>query len=72
VVEFVKILSDSIPTLFDLHKFFLFHMEHSFRNIVHPKSQFEFILGNLMTSRLDSHIISQPGTGRASQLLHRK
>jgi hypothetical protein len=34
VIEFVEILSDSIPTLFELRKFFLFHMEHPFRNIV--------------------------------------
>jgi hypothetical protein len=47
-------------------------MEHSFRNIMLPESQFEFVLGNLMTSRLDSHIISPPGAGRASQLLRRK
>jgi hypothetical protein len=47
-------------------------MEHHFRNIVLPEHQFEFVLGNLMTSRLDSHIISPPSAGRASQLLCRK
>jgi hypothetical protein len=72
VVELVEILCDSISTLFELHKFFLFHMEHSFRNIVILKCQFEFVPGNLMTSRLDSHIISPPSAGRASQLLRRK
>jgi hypothetical protein len=72
VVEFVEILSDSIPTLFELHKFLLFHKEHPFGNIVLPESQFEFVPGNLMTSRLNGYIISKPGAGRASQLLHRK
>jgi hypothetical protein len=38
VVKLVEILSDSISTLFELHKFFLFHMEHPFRNIVLPES----------------------------------
>jgi hypothetical protein len=64
MVEFVEILCDSISTLFELHKFFLLHMEHPFRNIVLPKSQFEFVPGNLMTRRLDSHIISPPSAGR--------
>jgi hypothetical protein len=72
VVELVEILHESISTLFELHKFFLFHMEHPFRNIVLLKRQFEFVPGNLMTSRLDSHKIFLPGTGRASQLLCRK
>jgi hypothetical protein len=72
VVELVEILCDSISTLFELHKFFLFHMEHPFRNIVLPKCQFKLVSGNLMTSRLDSHIISPPGAGRASQLLRCK
>jgi hypothetical protein len=72
VVELVEILCDSISTLFELHKFFLFHMEHSFRNIVLPKCQFKLVPVNLMTSRLDSHIISPPGAGRASELLCRK
>jgi hypothetical protein len=72
VVEFVEILSDIISILFELHKFFLFHMEHPFMNIVLLESQFKFVLGSLMTSRLDSHIISPPSAGRASQLLRRK
>jgi hypothetical protein len=72
VVKFVEILSDSIPTLFELHKFLLFHMEHPFRNIVLPESQFEFVPGNLMASMLDSHVVSPPSVGRASQLLCRK
>jgi hypothetical protein len=38
VVEFVEILSDSIPTLFELHKLLLLHMEHPFRYIVLPES----------------------------------
>jgi hypothetical protein len=72
VVELIEILCDSISTLFELHKFFMFHMEHPIRNIVLQESQFELVPGNLMTSRLDSHIISPPGAGRASQLLCRK
>jgi hypothetical protein len=72
VVEFVEILSDSIPTLFELHKFLLLHMEHPFRNIVLPESQFELVPCNLMADRLNGYIISPPGAGRASQLLHRK
>jgi hypothetical protein len=72
VVEFVEILSDSIPTLFELHKFLLLHMEHPFRNIELPESQLELVPCNLMADRLNGYIISPPGTGRASQLLCRK
>jgi hypothetical protein len=72
VVEFIEILSDSIPTLFELHKLLLLHMEHPFRYIVLPESQFELIPCNLMAGRLNDYIISPPCTGRASQLLCRK
>jgi hypothetical protein len=58
--------------LFELHKFLLLHMEHPFRNIVLPESQFELVPCNLMVGRLNSYIISPPCAGRASQLLCRK
>jgi hypothetical protein len=47
-------------------------MEHPFRNIVLPESQFELVPCNLMAGRLNGYIISPSGAGRASQLLHRK
>ena len=50
MVELVEIL-----TLFKLHEFFLFHMEHPFWNVVLPKCQFKFVPGNMMTDRLDPH-----------------
>jgi hypothetical protein len=41
-------------------------MEHPFWNVVLPKCQFKFIPGDLMSGRLNGHIISPPGAGRAS------
>jgi hypothetical protein len=41
-------------------------MEHSFSNVVLTKCQFKFVLGDLMSGRLNGHIISPPGAGRAS------
>jgi hypothetical protein len=38
VVKFVEILSDSIPTLLELHKLLLLHMEDPFRYIMLPES----------------------------------
>jgi hypothetical protein len=72
VVEFIEILSDSIPTLFELHKLLLLHMEHPLRYIMLPESQFELIPCNLMAGRLNGYIISPPCAGRASQLLRCK
>jgi hypothetical protein len=65
-------MSDSIPTLLELHKLLLLHMEDSFRYIMLPESQLELIPCDLMTGRLNGNIISPPCTGRASQLLCRK
>jgi hypothetical protein len=53
-------------TLFEFHEFFLLHMDHSFWNVVLPKCQFKFVPGDLMVGRLNGHIISPPGAGRAS------
>jgi hypothetical protein len=49
-----------------LHEFLLLHMEHSFWNVVLPECQFKFVLGDLMPGRLNGHIISPLGVGRAS------
>jgi hypothetical protein len=72
VVKFIEILSDSIPTLFELHKLLLLHMEYPFRYIVLPESQFKLVPCNVMAGRLNGYIISPPCAGRASQLLCRK
>jgi hypothetical protein len=72
VVEFIEILSDSIPALLELHKLLLLHMEDPFRYIMLPESQFELIPCDLMTGRLNDSIIPPPCNGRASQLLCRK
>jgi hypothetical protein len=63
VVEFIEILSDSIPTLLELHKFFLLHMEHPFRYILLPECQFELVPCNLMVGWLNGYIISPPCAG---------
>jgi hypothetical protein len=63
MIELVEILCS---TLFELHEFFLFHMEHSFWNVVLPKYQFKFVPGDLMSGRLNGHIISPPSAGGAS------
>jgi hypothetical protein len=66
MIELVEILCNSISTLLKLHEFFLLHMEHSFWNVVLPECQFKFVLGDLMPGRLNGHIISPLGAGRAS------
>jgi hypothetical protein len=66
MIELVEILCNSISTLLKLHEFLLLHMEHSFWNVVLPKCQLKFVLGDLVVGRLDGHIISPPGAGRAS------
>ena len=64
MIELVEILCNSISTLLKLHEFFLLHMEHPFWNVVLPKCQFKFVPGDLMSGRLNGHIISPPGAGR--------
>jgi hypothetical protein len=66
MIELVEILRNSISTLLKLHEFFLLHKEHSFWNVVLSKFQLKFIPGDLMAGRLNGHIISPPGAGRAS------
>jgi hypothetical protein len=66
MIELVEILCNSISTLLKLHEFYLLHMEHSFWNAVLPKCQLEFVPGDLMAGKLNGHIISPLGAGRAS------
>jgi hypothetical protein len=66
MIEFVEILHDSISSLLELHEFFLLHVQHSFWNVVLSKRQFKFVPCDLMSGRLNGHIISPPGTGRTS------
>jgi hypothetical protein len=66
MIEFVEILHDSISSLLESHEFLLFHVQHSFWNIVLTKHQFKFVPCDLMSGRLNGHIISPPSTGRAS------
>jgi hypothetical protein len=72
VVEFIEILSDSIPTLLEVHKLLLLHVEDPFRYIMLLESQFELIPCDLMAGRLYGYLISPPCAGRASQLLRRE
>jgi hypothetical protein len=65
MIEFVEILHDSISSLLESHEFLLFHVQHSFWNIVLTKRQFKFVPCDLMLGRLNGHIISPPSTGRA-------
>jgi hypothetical protein len=65
MIEFVEILHNSISSLLESHEFLLFHVQHSFWNIVLMKRQFKFVPCDLMSSRLNGHIISPPSTGRA-------
>jgi hypothetical protein len=66
IIEFVEILHDSISSLLESHEFLLFHVQHSFWNIVLTKRQFKFVPCDLMSGRLNGHIISPSRTGRAS------
>jgi hypothetical protein len=66
MIEFVEILHNSISSLLESHEFLLLHMEHSFWNVVLTKCQFKFVPCDLMSGRLNGHIISPPGAGRAS------
>jgi hypothetical protein len=66
MIEFVEILHDSISSLLESHEFFLLHVQHSFWNVVLSKRQFKFVPCDLMSGRLNGHIISPPGTGRTS------
>jgi hypothetical protein len=66
MIKFVEILHDSISSLLESHEFLLFHVQHSFWNIVLTKCKFKFVPCDLMPGRLNGHIISPPGTGRAS------
>jgi hypothetical protein len=72
IIEFVEILHDSISSLLESHEFFLFHVQHSFWNIVLTKRQFKFVPCGLMSGRLNGHIISPPSTDSASSLLSRE
>ena len=58
MIEFVEILHDSISSLFESHEFLLFHVQHPFWNIVLTKRQFKFVPCDLMSGRLNGHIIS--------------
>jgi hypothetical protein len=66
MIEFVEILHNNISSLLESHEFFLLHMQHSFWDVVLMKRQFKFVLGDLISGRLNGHIISPPGAGRAS------
>jgi hypothetical protein len=66
MIEFVEILHNSISALLESHEFFLLHVQHSFWNVVITKCQFKFVPCDLMSGRLNGHIISPTGTGRAS------
>jgi hypothetical protein len=66
MIEFVEILHDSISSLLESHEFVLFHVQHSFWNIVLMKRQFKFVPCDLMSGRMNGHIISPPSTSRAS------
>jgi hypothetical protein len=66
MIEFVEILHNSISSLLEPYEFFLLHMEHSFWDVVLTKHQFKFVPCDLMSGRLNGHIISPPGAGRAS------
>jgi hypothetical protein len=66
MIEFVEILHDSISSLLESHEFFLFHVQHFFWNIVLTKNQFKFVPCDLMSGRLNGHIISPPSTSRSS------
>jgi hypothetical protein len=69
VIKFIEILGDSISALLQLHEFFLFHVEYSFRYVMFLEGQLEFIPSYLMTSWLYGNKVPPPGAGRATQLL---
>jgi hypothetical protein len=66
MIEFVEILHNIISSLLESHEFFLLHMEHSFWNVVLTKRQFKFVPCDLMSGKLNGHIISPLGAGKAS------
>jgi hypothetical protein len=69
MIELIEILVNSIPSLFQLHEFFLLHMQNTFGYIMLAEGYFEFFLGYLMIGRLNGHKITPPSAGRSAQLL---
>ena len=69
MIEFIEILINSIPSLLQLHKFFLFHVKYTFWYVMFAEGQLKFFPCYLMIGRLNSHKVSPPSAGRATQLL---
>jgi hypothetical protein len=69
MIELIEILINSIPSLLQLHKFFLLHVKDTFWDIVFAEGHLEFFPCYLMIGQLNGHEISPPGAGRAAQLL---
>jgi hypothetical protein len=69
MIEFIEILINSIPSLLQLHKFFLLHVKDTFWYIVFVEGHIEFFPCYLIIGRLNGHKISPLSAGRATQLL---
>jgi hypothetical protein len=69
MIELIEIVINNIPSLLQLHKFFLFHVKYTFRYVMFMEGQLKFFPCYLMIGWLNGHKISPPSAGRATQLL---